>query len=82
MFFIYPTQLDISFNPFQPSVAFHIETSHLFCSGKQMTDFYIKRNNGLKLIKMLIMCLHCKSYALPQRKKSLERIWKQDLLFC
>ena len=34
--------------PFQPSVAFHIETSHLFCSAKQMTGFYMKHNTGLK----------------------------------
>ena len=26
-------------HPFQPSVAFHIENSHLFCSAKQMTSF-------------------------------------------
>ena len=31
-------------NPFQPSVAFPIETSQLFCSAKQMTGFYMKRN--------------------------------------
>ena len=33
---------------FQPSVAFHIETSHLFCKAKQMTGFYMKRCTGLK----------------------------------
>ena len=38
------------FNPFQPSVAFHIETSHFFCSAKQMTGFYMKRNTGLKQV--------------------------------
>ena len=36
--------------PFQPTVVFHIETSHLFCSAKYMTDFYVKRSNGLKWI--------------------------------
>ena len=43
-------------NPFQPSVMFHIETSHLFCRAKQMSGFYMKRNTGLKwadVIKML-----------------------------
>ena len=35
-------------NPFQHSVAFHMETSHLFCSAKQMTGFYMKHNTGLK----------------------------------
>ena len=29
-------------NPCQPSVAFHIGTSHLFCNAKQITGFYIK----------------------------------------
>ena len=36
---------------FRPSVVFHIETSHLFCSAKQMTGFYMKRNTGLKWVK-------------------------------
>ena len=38
------------FNPFQPSIAFHIEASDLFCSAKQMTSFYMKRNAGLKWV--------------------------------
>ena len=38
-------------NPFQPSVVFHIETSHLFCCAKQMTGFYMKRSTRLKWIK-------------------------------
>ena len=37
-------------NPFQPSVAFHIETSHLFCRAKQITGFYMKCNTGLKWV--------------------------------
>ena len=37
-------------NPFQPVVAFHIETSHLFCSARQMTSFYMKRNTGRKWV--------------------------------
>ena len=28
-------------DPFQPSVAFHTEKSHLFCREKQMTGFYM-----------------------------------------
>ena len=35
-------------NPFQFSVTFHIETSHLFCRAKQMTGFYMKHNTGPK----------------------------------
>ena len=36
---------------FLPSVAFDIETSHLFYFVKQMTGFYMKRNAGLKRVK-------------------------------
>ena len=39
-------------NPFQPSVAFHIETSHLICTASKMTGFYIKCNTGLKWVKL------------------------------
>ena len=28
-----------------------METSHLFCFTKEMTDFYMKRNTGLKWVK-------------------------------
>ena len=42
------------FNPFHPSVAFHIETSHLICTANQMTGFYIKRNTGLKWIQLYL----------------------------
>ena len=41
-------------NLFQPSVAFHVETSHLFCGAKQMTGFCMKRNTGLKWVKVII----------------------------
>ena len=30
------------FNPFQPSVVFHLETSHLFWFTKEITGFYVK----------------------------------------
>ena len=36
------------FDPFQPSVSFHTETSHLFCVTKQMTGFYMKCNTKPK----------------------------------
>ena len=39
-----------NFNQFQPSVAFHIETSHLFCRAKQITGLYMKLNTGLKWV--------------------------------
>ena len=44
------TESEIKLNPFQPSVAFHIETSHLICSVKQMTGCYTKRKTGLKWV--------------------------------
>ena len=37
--------------PFLSGVAFHIETSHLFCSAKKMTGFYVKHNTGQKWLK-------------------------------
>ena len=37
-------------NPLQSSVAFHIETSYLFYSAKQMTGFYMKCKSGLKWV--------------------------------
>ena len=40
-------------NPFQLSVAFHIEISHSFCSAKQLTGFYMKRNTGLKWVNRI-----------------------------
>ena len=33
---------------FQPSIAFHIETSHLIWKTDQMTGFYVKCKTGLK----------------------------------
>ena len=39
-----------NFNPFQPSVAFHLETSRLTCTTNQMTGFYMKYNTGLKWV--------------------------------
>ena len=38
------------FKPFQPSVVFHIEASHLLCSAKQMTGFHMKCNARLKCV--------------------------------
>ena len=43
------------FNSFQPSIAFHMETSHLFCSTKQVTGFCMKTNTGLKWVKTLLL---------------------------
>ena len=37
-------------NSFQPIFAFLIETSHLFCSTKQLTGFYMKCSTGMKWV--------------------------------
>ena len=53
------------FNPFQPSVAFHIETSHLICSANQMTGFYMKFRTKLKWINpiCITLCFKCFQYS-------------------
>ena len=38
-------------NPYQPSVEFHTETSHLICTANQITGFYEKCNIWLKWVK-------------------------------
>ena len=43
---------DCFFNPFQPSVGFHIETNHLICSSNQITGFYMKFNTRLKWVDL------------------------------
>ena len=44
-------------NTLQPSVAFHIETSHLSYSLNQMTCFYVKYNTGKKLVNIVFLLL-------------------------
>ena len=39
-------------NPYQPSVAFYVETRHLFWSATEMTGFYMKRNTELKWVRL------------------------------
>ena len=41
-------------NQFQPSVGFHIETSHLKCTSNQMTGFYMKCNTWLKWVEVQV----------------------------
>ena len=45
---------DNLYNPFQPSVAFHIETSYLICHATQMTGFDNEYNTGLIWVKVNI----------------------------
>ena len=44
-----------SLNLFQPSVAFHMETSHSICIASQMTSFHMKYNTGLACVNSLIL---------------------------
>ena len=40
-------------NLFQPSVTFHVDTSHLIRNENQMTGSYMEYNTGLKWVKLL-----------------------------
>ena len=44
-------------NPFQQSVAFHIETNLLIFNARKMTGFYMKRNTGLNRVKTMIIAV-------------------------
>ena len=48
------TVIAIPVNPFQPIVAFRIETSHPICRANQMTDFHMKCSTELKWINGMI----------------------------
>ena len=41
------------FNKFQPSIAVHVETSHLICTADLMIGFYMMCSTGLKWVKIL-----------------------------
>ena len=38
-------------NPFQPSIAFHVETSHIFYSANEITNSYVKCNTGVNWVE-------------------------------
>ena len=42
----------IQYNPFQTSIAFRVETSHLVCSENELTGFYIECNTGQKWVEV------------------------------
>ena len=44
-------------NQIQPSVAFHIQTSHLICYVNQMTDFYMKCITRLPWVNRTYLCI-------------------------
>ena len=47
----------LAFNPFQTSVAFHMETSLLISSANQMIGFLVKCNTWLKWVHIQIFIL-------------------------
>ena len=49
----FPHMYQCVFNPFQPSVALHIQTSHLICRAKQMTGFYMRGHTAVKWVKFV-----------------------------
>ena len=51
-------KIDAIMDPFQPSVVFHIETSHLICNANQMTGFHMKCNTGLRWVNPENWCLN------------------------
>ena len=68
--------LTCNLNPFQPSVTFHIKTSHLFCRATQMIGFYMQCNTRLKWVKLsmafyLITFLKIDFKSTPETKISL-----------
>ena len=50
------------FNPFQSSVAFDLETTHLHYIKNKRTGFYIKCNTGMKRVNVSIQCKNYKYY--------------------
>ena len=44
-------------NSIQPSLPFLMKTSHLFCSAKQVTGFYVKLSTGLKRVNVFTISL-------------------------
>ena len=61
---------DQSFNTFQPSGPFRIETNHLICSVNQMTGFYMKCTTGLKWVNCRKQRFHTKIFTWNIRKTS------------
>ena len=58
-------------------VEFHIETSHLFCSAKQITGFYIKWNTACNFIQKdtLTQVLYCEFCEISKNTFSTEHLW-------
>ena len=66
-------------NPFQPIVAFHIETNHSISTASQMTGFYMKCNIRLKRVKLLCskaVCNFTKSNGPPRMFFTFFKLYK------
>lgn len=84
-------------NQLYPSVVFHIKTSHLFGKAKQMTDFYMEPNNGLKWVNETERCdlngapswFDCEEMAVAITKQqqiilinTFQNLWISSLVMC
>ena len=56
-----PTFQNLQISPFQPSIAFNIETNHLICNENQVTGFYMKCNTELKWVNLHLYFLNVRS---------------------
>ena len=52
MWIVFSVKEVFLYTPFQPSVAIHLETSHLICSANQMTGFYMNCNPELNWVNL------------------------------
>ena len=58
---------------FQPRVTFHIDTSHLICTANQMASLYMKCNNGLKLVSLVVLfAINCREHETTKITKAIK----------
>ena len=71
-------------NPFQPNIAFNVETNHLILSPNQMTGFYMEFNTGLKWVNIDKGILSEKDFVYPLGASTTEwsNTLKQFVGFC
>ena len=69
-------------NPFHPSVAFHIETSHLICTTNQMTDFYMKFKAGLKWVNLIYPTSNNRRYLATENQSKILKQTSWTKLMC
>ena len=69
-------KIQFKVDPFQPDVAFLIETSSLICSANQMTGFYKKCNTRLKWVKHKDIFIKMFPFYY-----NLVKTWKKNLMY-